>query len=43
MKVTVPLQQEGRIAIPHAVREELDIEHGDLVEIEIRLPTTVDA
>jgi bifunctional DNA-binding transcriptional regulator/antitoxin component of YhaV-PrlF toxin-antitoxin module len=39
MKVTVPLQKEGRVAIPRPVREELSIDHGDLVEIEIRLPT----
>jgi len=37
MKVTVPLQKEGRVAIPHAVRENLDIERGDLIELEIKL------
>ena len=36
MKVTVPLQQEGRVAIPHAVRNELEVEHGDLVELDVR-------
>lgn len=37
MKVTVPLQQEGRVAIPHAVRHELGLEHGDLVELDVRI------
>lgn len=39
MKVTVPLQREGRVAIPHPVRTELNIEHGDLVELEVQAVT----
>ena len=36
MRSTVPVQREGRVAIPAPVRREMGIERGDLVEIEIQ-------
>ena len=38
MKTTVPIYTNGRVSIPKYIREELDIEHGQLVELSIRLP-----
>jgi AbrB family looped-hinge helix DNA binding protein len=38
MKTTVPLYTNGRVSIPKYIREELDIEHGQLVELAIRIP-----
>lgn len=39
MRVTVPLRSDGRIVIPHAVRRELNLEYGDLVELRLRRVT----
>ena len=36
MHVTVPIRQNGRIVIPAAVREELNLTNGDLVELQIQ-------
>lgn len=36
MHVTVPIRQSGRIVIPAAVREELGLSNGDLVELQIQ-------
>ena len=37
MHVTVPVRQDGRVVIPYAVREDLGLDYGDLVSIDIRL------
>ena len=36
MKSTVRVQREHRVAIPPAIRETLDLERGDVVEIDVR-------
>lgn len=36
VKVTVPIRQDGRIVIPSPVRQNLALENGDLVEIEVQ-------
>lgn len=36
VKVTVPIRQDGRIVIPSTVRQNLALENGDLVEIEVQ-------
>ena len=38
MKTTVPVYENGRVSIPKYIRLDLDINHGDLVELEICLP-----
>lgn len=35
MHITVPVRQNGRIVVPVAVREELNLTYGDLVELEL--------
>jgi len=35
MRATVRLNTNGRVVIPHAIREELGVEHGDVVEIDV--------
>lgn len=35
MRLAVPIRNQGRIVIPRAVREELDLEYGDLVELDL--------
>jgi AbrB family looped-hinge helix DNA binding protein len=39
MRVTVPVRHEGRVVIPAAVRDHLELEYGDLVEIEVGRPS----
>jgi len=36
MRSTVQLSTNGQLVVPHPIREELGIEKGDLVEIEVR-------
>jgi len=35
MRTTVKVIQGGKVTIPAAVREELEIEKGDVIEIEV--------
>lgn len=36
MRLTVPIRQHGRIVVPQAVRDELNLTYGDLVELDVR-------
>ena len=36
MRVTIPIRKDGRIVIPQPVRDELGLDYGDLVEVELR-------
>lgn len=36
MRATVNINQNGRIVIPHPVREGLGLKDGDLVEIDVQ-------
>jgi len=36
MRTTTYVQREHRVVIPPAIRESLEIERGDVVEIEVR-------
>lgn len=36
MRVTIPLRKDGRIVIPQPIRDELALDYGDLVEVELR-------
>lgn len=36
MKVTARLWGRGRVTIPIAVRESLDVEDGDVIELDVR-------
>lgn len=36
MKSTVRLFNNGKVTIPHEVRETLDLEDGDVVEIDVK-------
>lgn len=36
MRSTVRLNTNGRVVVPHPIREELGVDRGDLVEIEVR-------
>lgn len=35
MRTTVTLTAQGKVTIPKPLREELDLEEGDLLEIEV--------
>lgn len=35
MRATIPVGDKGRVTIPKAIRDELEIESGDVVEIEV--------
>jgi len=35
MRDTVRLLKDGRVTVDHRIRDELGVEHGDLVEIEV--------
>jgi len=36
MRTTVPIRQSGRVVIPSHVRDRLNVENGDLLEIDVR-------
>jgi len=36
MRTTVPIRQSGRVVIPSHLRDRLNVEYGDLVEIDVR-------
>lgn len=36
MRSTVRLNTSGRVVVPHPIREELGVERGDLIEIEVQ-------
>ncbi|WP_420841105.1 AbrB/MazE/SpoVT family DNA-binding domain-containing protein [Halorutilus salinus] len=36
MRSTVRVNTNGRVVVPSHVRDELGVEHGDLVEIDVR-------
>lgn len=36
VRLTVPVRQEGRIVIPNAVRQQMDLQPNDLVELNLR-------
>lgn len=38
MRTTVPLYEDGRVSIPKHIRQKLNIEHGDLLELKISHP-----
>lgn len=35
MRGTVRLNSDGRVVVPHPIRNEMGLEHGDLIEIEV--------
>lgn len=39
MRSTVKLNSNGRLVVPHQIRDELDLGHGDLVEIDVKPAT----
>jgi len=36
MRTTTKLLRDGRVTVPKPVRETLELEHGDVVEVEVR-------
>lgn len=36
MDISVPLRQDGRVVIPYAIREALELEAGDLVALDVQ-------
>lgn len=36
MRTTTKIRQRGRVTVPQPIREELGLDEGDIVEIEIR-------
>lgn len=36
MKATTKILRNGRITVPYTVRETLELEHGDVVEVEVK-------
>lgn len=41
MKITVPARDTGRVVTPAAVRHQLDLDYGNLVEIDVAHPLEV--
>lgn len=35
MRSTTKVLEDGRITVPYAIRESLELEHGDYVEIDV--------
>lgn len=36
MRATVTVSTDGKVTIPKAIRQELDLEKGDVIEIEVK-------
>ena len=36
MRVTVPIRKNGRVVIPRPVRDELELDYGDLIELDLQ-------
>jgi AbrB family looped-hinge helix DNA binding protein len=36
MRTTQRIRQRGRLTVPQPIREELDLDAGDVVEVEVR-------
>lgn len=35
MRATVPVSDGGKVTIPKVIRDELDIESGDVIEVDV--------
>jgi AbrB family looped-hinge helix DNA binding protein len=43
MKTSQRIHSRGKITIPVAIREELDVEDGDVVEVDVKRPALGDS